>query len=59
MPLRFQQMLTCDYVLQGGQLDVKYVLLFFYYGGMVHTCLHDYLKSLLCFTVVGLSYIHR
>lgn len=38
---------------QNGQLDVKYVLLFYYYGGMVYTCLHDYLKALLFFTVVG------
>ena len=38
---------------QNQQFDVKYVLLFYYYGGMVYTCLHDYLKSLLFYTVVS------
>ena len=38
---------------QNHQFDVKYVLLFYYYGGMVYTCLHDYLKSLLFYTVVS------
>ncbi len=40
---------------QGSQFDVKYVLLFYYYGGMVYTCLHRYLKALLYYTVVGLA----
>ena len=38
---------------QNHQFDVKYVLLFYYYGGMVYTCLHDYLKALLFYTVVS------
>ena len=38
---------------QHQQFDVKYVLLFYYYGGMLYTCLHDYLKALLFFTVVS------
>ena len=37
---------------QNEQLDPKYVLLYYYYGGMVFTCLHDYLQALLFFTVV-------
>ncbi len=37
---------------QGDQLDPRYILLYYYYGGMVFTCLHDYLQALLFFTVV-------
>lgn len=40
-----------DLLTEHGQFDVKYVLLFYYYGGMVYTCLHDYLKALLFLTV--------
>lgn len=40
-----------DLFTENQQFDVKYVLLFYYYGGMVYTCLHDYIKSLLFFTV--------
>lgn len=36
---------------ENEQLDAKYVLLYYYYGGMVFTCLHDYLQALLFFTV--------
>ena len=38
---------------------MKYVLLFYYYGGMVYTCLHNYLNALLFFTVVSTcTYVH-
>lgn len=37
---------------QGGQFDAKYILLFYYYGGMVYSCLHLYPKALLFYTVV-------
>ena len=37
---------------KSGQFDAKYVLLFYYYGGMVYACLHQYLKALLFLTVV-------
>ena len=50
------RMIGCnDYVLtifQADQMDPRYVLLYYYYGGMVYTCLHDYLRALLFFTVV-------
>ncbi|XP_064402574.1 COP9 signalosome complex subunit 3-like isoform X2 [Halichondria panicea] len=36
---------------ENEQFDVKHVLLFYYYGGMVYTCLHDYLRALLFLTV--------
>jgi COP9 signalosome complex subunit 3 len=34
-----------------SQLDSKQVMQFFYYGGMVYTCLHDYLRALQLFTM--------
>ncbi|XP_019861392.1 PREDICTED: COP9 signalosome complex subunit 3-like [Amphimedon queenslandica] len=34
-----------------SQFDSKYVVLYFYYGGMTYTCLHDYLRALQLFTM--------
>ena len=32
-------------------MESQYIVQFFYYGGMVFTCLHDYLKALQLFTM--------
>jgi COP9 signalosome complex subunit 3 len=40
-----------DLLTEGGQFDARYVLLFYYYGGMVYACLHKYLRALLFLTV--------
>lgn len=49
--LKFLERNYIDLLTEDNQFDVKYVLLFYYYGGMVYTCLHNYLNALLFFTV--------
>ena len=49
--LRFLGIDYSELLTEDDQFDPKYVLLFYYYGGMVYTCLHDYSRALLFLTV--------
>jgi COP9 signalosome complex subunit 3 len=49
--LPFLEQEYSELLTDGGQFDARYVLLFYYYGGMVYACLHKYLRALLFLTV--------
>ena len=39
------------HLLQGGQFDTKYFLLYYYYGGMIYAALKNYDRALYFFEV--------
>jgi len=42
---------SCHHLLQGGQFDTKYFLLYYYYGGMIYAALKNYDRALYFFEV--------
>lgn len=45
------QLLMFVFVLKGGQLDAKYFLLYYYYGGMIYLAVRNLERALYCFEV--------